>query len=71
MKHTFTESSFIKKKKRNLYYHLCLDRAYNFKSIEQEIIKRGYVPHMPYKRKRGQVQEKKKYQKRHFSAKDN
>jgi DDE family transposase len=32
--------------------HLCLDRAYNSKAVEQEIIKRGYVPHMPYKRKR-------------------
>ncbi len=65
-----SESSFIKKKKRKLYYHLCLDRAYNSKSIEQEIIKRGYVPHMPYKRKRGQVKEEKTYQKRHSSAKD-
>ena len=65
-----SESSFIKKKKRKLYYHLCLDRAYNSKSIEQEIIKRGYVPHMPYKRKRGQVKEEKTYQKRYSSAKD-
>jgi hypothetical protein len=29
------ESSFTKKKKRNLHYHLCLDRVYNSKSIEQ------------------------------------
>ena len=65
-----SESSFIKKKKRKLYYHLCLDRAYNSKSIEQEIIKRGYVPHIPYKRKRGQVKEAKTYQKRYSSAKD-
>ena len=36
------------------YHHLCLDRAYNSKSTENEIIKRGYVPHIPYKRKRGQ-----------------
>lgn len=35
--------------------HLCLDKAYNSKGIEQEIISRGYVPHLPYKRKRGEV----------------
>ena len=29
--------------------HLCLDRAYNSKSTENEIINRGYVPHTPYK----------------------
>ena len=29
----------------------------NSKSIEKEIIKRGYVPHIPYKRKRGQKEE--------------
>jgi transposase len=51
------ESSFIKKKKRRLYFHLCLDRAYSSKSIENEIIKRGYVPLIPYKRKRGQKKE--------------
>ena len=33
--------------------HLCLDKAYNSRMAKQEIIKRGYVPHMPYKRKRG------------------
>ena len=36
------------------HQHLCLDRAYNSKPIENEIIKLGYVPHIPYKRKRGQ-----------------
>jgi hypothetical protein len=29
------ESIYRKKKKRRLYYPLCLDRAYNSKSIEQ------------------------------------
>ena len=38
--------------------HLCLDKAYNSKSVKQEIIKRGYVPHMPYKRKRGEAIER-------------
>jgi putative transposase len=36
------------------YQHLCLDRAYSSKTVRQQIIKRGYVPHIPYKRKRGQ-----------------
>ncbi len=35
--------------------HLCLDKAYNSKTAKQEIIRRGYVPHLPYKRKRGEV----------------
>src|SRR6476619_5382627 len=43
-------SSYFTKKKRTNHHHLCLDRAYNSKRIEKEIIKRGYVPHMPYKR---------------------
>jgi transposase len=50
-------SSYFAKKKRTKHHHLCLDRAYSSKSIEKEIIKRGYVPHIPYKRKRGQQQQ--------------
>ena len=59
-------SYFAKKKMTNHRHHLCLDRAYNSKSIEKEIIKRGYVPHIPYKRKRGQT-IKKANQKRYSS----
>ena len=40
-------------RKRRLQ-HLCLDKAYNSKTVKQAIIKRGYVPHIPYKRNRGQ-----------------
>jgi hypothetical protein len=40
-------------KTKTIKQHLCLDRAYNSKVVEQETIKRGYVPHMQYKRKRG------------------
>ena len=50
--------------------HLCLDRAYNSKSTENEIINRGYVPHIPYKRKRGQIKKEKTNQKRHSSSKN-
>ena len=41
-------------RKRKLQ-HLCLDKAYNSKTVKQEIISRGYVPHLPYKKKRGMV----------------
>ena len=41
-------------RKRKLQ-HLCLDKAYNSKTVKQEILSRGYVPHLPYKRKRGMV----------------
>jgi transposase len=42
-------------RKRKLQ-HLCLDKAYNSKTVKQEIISRGYVPHLPCKRKRGGVE---------------
>jgi len=68
------ESSFSKKKimrqNRQQKQHLCLDRAYNSKSTENEIINRGYVPHIPYKRKRGQIKKEKTNQKRHSSSKN-
>ena len=40
-------------RKRKLQ-HLCLDKAYNSKTVKQAIIKRGYVPNIPFKRNRGQ-----------------
>jgi len=57
--------SFTKKNKSMKYNHLCLDKAYNSKPIENEIIRRGYVPHIPYKRKRGQRKEEIAYQHKH------
>ena len=63
-------SSYFAKKKRTNYHHLCLDRAYNSKSIEKEIIKRGYVPHISYKRKRGQKKEENSNQKKYSSVKN-
>ena len=50
--------------------HLCLDKTYNSKSTENEIINLGYVPHIPYKRKRGQKKEENINQKRYFSFKN-
>jgi transposase len=55
-------------RKRKLQ-HLCLDKAYNSKAAKQSIIKRGYVPHTPYKRSRGQKIEA-MCQKKHPSAKN-
>ncbi len=57
-----------RRKQQQQQQHLCLDRAYNSKSTEQEIIKRGYVPHIPYKRKRGEKKEKDKAFQKRYSA---
>ncbi len=43
-------------KKRKLQ-HPCLDKAYNSEPEEQAIAKRGYVPHLPYRRKKGEVKK--------------
>jgi transposase len=61
---TLSSRSRGRKRSRKQYQHLCLDGAYNSKLVKHEIIKRGYIPHVPYKRKRGQKAEtlcKKKY----------
>jgi putative transposase len=50
-------SSLETKTGRKRNQHLCLDKAYNSKPEEQAIAKRGYAPHLPYKRKRGEVKK--------------
>jgi len=40
--------------------NLCLDKAYHSNEVEQEIIKRGYIPHIRHRR-----EEKKKNNKNH------
>ena len=49
--------------------HLCLDKAYNSKQEEQELIKRGYVLHIPTKRKRhkNEKEEEDKFTTQHCS----
>ena len=42
---------------RRKLQHLCLDKAYNSEQEEQELIKRGYVLHIPPKRKRDETGE--------------
>ena len=43
--------------RRRKLQHLCLDKAYNSELEEQELIKRDYVLHIPYKRKRGEEED--------------
>jgi hypothetical protein len=45
---------------RRRLQHLCLDKAYNSESEEQELINRGYVLHMPYKKKKGEEVDEEK-----------
>jgi hypothetical protein len=53
-------SPAITAKSKTIKQHLCLERAYNSKAVEQETIKRGYVPHAPYKGKRDEEKAKDK-----------
>ena len=46
-----------KSEKRRKLQHLCLDKAYNSKQVEQELIKRGYVVYITYKRKKSEKYE--------------
>jgi transposase len=46
-----------KKTGRRKLQNLCLDKAYNSEHEEQELIKRGYVLHIPPKRKRDEKEE--------------
>ena len=46
-------------RKRKLQ-HLCLDKAYNSAQEEQELIKRGYVLHISYKKKKGEDDKEEK-----------
>ncbi len=45
------------RRRRRKLQHLCLDKAYNSEPEEQELIKRGYVLHIPPKKKRGEKEE--------------
>ena len=52
-----------KPRTRRRLQHLCLDKAYNSEPEEQELTKRGYVLHIPYKKKKGEEKLTKKRQK--------
>ena len=42
--------SLSKPKHNQKKQNLCLDKAYHSKEVEQEIIKRGYIPHIRHRR---------------------
>ena len=48
------QSSHKPKLRRRRLQHLCLAKAYNSEPEEQVLIKRGYVLHIPYKKKKGE-----------------
>ena len=41
-----------KRRIRDCKQHLCLDKGYNSEHEEQELIKRGYILHIPIKKKK-------------------
>jgi hypothetical protein len=45
-------------RKRLFLQHLCLDKGYNSAKEEQELIKRGYVLHIPIKKKKKKSEDK-------------
>src|SRR5262245_52589718 len=55
-------SSSSKLKHNQKKQNLCLDKAYHSKEVEQEIIKRGYIPHIRHRR-----EEKKRNMKHHVA----
>jgi len=59
------DSAVIKRKKRGgkgrtRRQHLCLDKGYNSVQEEQELIKRGYMLHIPIKKKKKKSKKKSK-----------
>ena len=46
-----------KGRRRRKLQHLCLDKGYNTENEEQKLFKRGYVLHIPPKRKRNEKDE--------------
>jgi hypothetical protein len=46
-----------RRRPRRRLQHLCLDKGYKSTEKEQELIKRGYVLHIPYKKKRGEEED--------------
>jgi hypothetical protein len=48
-----------KRKGRIKRQHLCLDKGYNSIQEEQELIKRGYLLHIPIKKKKKKTREEK------------
>jgi IS5 family transposase len=47
----------LSRSRRRRLQHLCLDKGYKSAEEEQELIKRGYVLHIPIKKKKGKKGE--------------
>src|SRR3954464_10858396 len=45
----------LSKLKHKQKQNLCLDKAYHSKEVEQEIIKRGYIPHIRHRREEERI----------------
>ena len=45
-----SSKSITKYRNKNKKQNLCLDKAYHSKEVEQEIINRGYIPHIRHRR---------------------
>jgi transposase len=56
-------SSYNKSKHKQ---NLCLDKAYHSKEVEQEMIKRGYIPHMRHRREEKKLLPRKKHSARRW-----
>jgi transposase len=54
IKRSSSKPKHNQKKKQNL----CLDKAYHSKEVEQEIIKRGYIPHIRHRREKNKNNNK-------------
>jgi hypothetical protein len=48
-----------RRRRRRRLQHLCLDKGYNSTEEEQKLIKRGYILHIPVKKKRRRKGEEK------------
>jgi len=50
IKRPFSKSTTQNRNKKKRKQNLCLNKAYHSKEVEQEIIKRGYIPHIRHRR---------------------
>jgi putative transposase len=66
-----SSSSLSKPKHNQKKQNLCLDKAYHSKEIEQEIVKRRYIPHIRHRREEETKQNKKYPARRWFVERTN
>jgi len=60
IKKPFSKSTTQNKKKKNKKkkQNLCLDKAYHSQELEQEIVNRGYIPHIRHRREEKTLNKK-------------